>query len=206
MAPAFFQQIMDKVVRPLEKEKVECYIDDLIIKGTSFEQHLRTTKEVLQKLSDAGLMVSLAKSHFLHASVNYLGYLVSSKGLLPGERKVKAVRMFPVPISVKQVQGFIGLCSFFRKFVPNFSCMAYPLLKLMHKDVLWEWGPMQTEAFEQLKTALTSTQMLTFADPSKPFYLHCDASIFGLGICLMQKDDKLSCFRPVGYASRALLD
>ncbi len=84
-APAFFQRVMDKVLRPLEKEKVECYIDDLIIKGTSFEQHLQMVRDVLQKLSDAGLMVSLAKSHFLRATVNYLGYLVSSQGLLPGE-------------------------------------------------------------------------------------------------------------------------
>ncbi len=130
---------------------MECHIDDLIIKGTSFEQHLQTVRDMLQKLSDAGLMVSLAKSHFLRATVNYLGYLVSSKGLLPGERKVKVVRMFPTPTSVKQVQGFVGLCSFFRKFVPNFSKIAYLLLRLMNKDSVWEWGPAQIEAFEELK-------------------------------------------------------
>ncbi len=193
---------MDKVLRPLEKEKVECYIDDLIIKGTSFEQHMKTVWDMLQKLSDASLMVSLAKSHFLEASVNYLCYLVSSKGLLLGEQKVKAVQMFPTLTSVKQVQGFVGLCSFFR----NFSKTAYPLIKLMNKDSIWEWGPAQIEAFEELKRALTDAKMLAFPDPSKPFYIHCDASTFGLSVCLMQKDDKLSCFRPVGYASRALFN
>ncbi len=180
-APACFQCYMDKVLRGVPKAKAECYIDDLLLKSETFEEHLVMVKRILRKLSDAGLMVCLDKCHFLRKSVNYPGYIISEQGLLPGDRKVSAIHNFPTPKTLKHLQSFHGLCSYFRQFIPNFAHMAQPLTKLFQKDCVWEWRIAQQLAFEALKDALTSAEMLAFPDPNKPFYLHTDASIDGLG-------------------------
>ncbi len=127
--------------------------------------------------------------------------------MLPREQKVKALKNFPVPKNVKQLQGFHGLASYFRRFCRNFAKMAYPLTKLFKTNAVWEWGKEQQTAFDELKSALINAELLAYPDSTRPFFLHTDASIHGLGACLMQhdkNDDRF--FRPVGYASRALLD
>ncbi len=92
--PSFFQWLMDHILHGLSKQGTECYIDDLLVKGTTFDDHVKTMKEILQKLSDASMMILLSKCHFLREQVSYLGYEVSAKGLLPGERKVQALKNF----------------------------------------------------------------------------------------------------------------
>ncbi len=120
----------------------------------------------------------------------YLGYTVLEQGLLPGDRKIRAVKHFPTPKTLKQVQSFHGLCSYFRHFVPHFSKIAHPLTKLFRLDQPWMWEEEQEKAFEALKEALTSAEMLAYPDLMKPFFLHTDASGEGLGVCLMQQDAK----------------
>ncbi len=152
-------------------------------------------------------MVNVSKCHFLQESVVYLGYTVSEKGLLPGEREVHAVKDFPTPKTLKAVQSFHGLCSYFHRFVPHFAKIAQPLMKLFRLDQPWMWEKEQELAFQALKDALTSAEMLAYPDHTKPFFLHTDASMEGLGVCLMQRDaQNPKFFHPVGYASRALLD
>ncbi len=189
------------------KEKAECYIDDLSLKSWTFQDHMETTTEVLRRLSEAGLMVRLEKCSFLRESVTYLGYQISEQGLLPGERKVNAVRLFAKPMNLKQLQSFHGLCSYFRRFVSQFAKIAAPLTQLFHKDTKWFWGSAQDIAFQLLKDALTFVEVLAYPDLSKPFFLHTDASVHGSGVCLMQTDAKNPKWhRPVRYASRLLLD
>ncbi len=139
--------------------------------------------------------------------MTHLGYEVSSKGLLPGQHKVQVVKAFVRPTNVKELQGFHGLTSYFRRFIPNFSKIAATLTRLFRKDSPWYWGTEQEVAFTQLEEILCNAQMLACPDPTQPFYLHTDASIEGLGCCLMQRDKtRPELFRPVGYTSRVLLD
>ncbi len=124
------------------------------------------------------MLISLSKCHFLRKQVSYMGYEVSAKGLLPGEWKVQALKHFPVPKNIKQLQGFHGLASFwpFRRFVRNFARMAHPLTKLFKNGAIWDWGPEQEIAFQELKAALINAELLMYPDPGKPFFLHTDAS------------------------------
>ncbi len=206
-ATSCFQHYMDKILRGIPKSKAECYIDNLLLKSEMFEQHIQNMCEVFDHLQKNNMMVNTGKCDFLRESVVYLGYTVSERGLLPGQRNVHAVCDFPTPKTLKQVQSFHGLCSYFRRFVPNFAKISHPLTKLFQPDMPWTWGPEQEKAFEALKEALTSAQMLAYPDPTKPFFLHTDASLDSLGVCLMQHDAKNpKYFHPVGYVSWALMD
>ncbi len=160
--PRFFQGLMDHILHGLSKQKTECYIDDLLVKGTTFDDHVKTMKEILQRLSDAGMMISLSKCHFLQEQVSYLGYEVSAKGLLPGEWKVQALKHFLVPKNIKQLQGFHRLASDFRRFVRNFAGTAHPLMKLFNNGAIWDWGLEQQIAFQELKAALINAELLVF--------------------------------------------
>ncbi len=117
-------------------------------------------------------MISLSKCHFLHEQVSYLGYEVSMKGLLPGEWKVQALKHFPVPKNIKQLQGFHGLASYFRHFVRNFARTTHLLTKLFKNGAIWDCGPEQELAFQELKAALINAELLMYPDPSKPLSSH----------------------------------
>ncbi len=207
-APSCFQKLMDKVLRPIPKSEAEVYIDDLLLKSRSFQQHLKVAIKVLEQLKQYNLLVKLEKCHFLRHSVAYLGYEISEEGLLPGKKKIKAIEEFPTPTNIKEVRRFLGLGSYFRRFIAHFSTIASPLRKLLLKGAKWEWTEKQEWSFQTLKNKLISADVLAYPDSTKPFYLWTDASKMGLGACLMQKDEKLDKkpFRPIGYASRSLID
>ncbi len=113
-----------------------------------------------------------------------------------------------MPRNIKEVCHFLGLGSYFRRFINHFSMIASLLQKLLKKEAKWEWGEKQEWAFQKLKEKLISADVLIYPDPTKPFYLWTNASKTGLGACLMQKDESLNKkpLRPVGYASRSLMD
>lgn len=145
------------------------------------------------------------KCHFLLTEVDYLGYKVSGKGIQPNNRGVEAVTDFPVPRNVKQVQSFLGLVSYFRKFIESFSITAKPLYDLLRKSVEFRFGEEQLKAFNTLKKELLSAPILAIYDPGAETELHTDASSHGFGAILMQKgvDHK---FHPVLYFSKRTTD
>lgn len=139
---------------------------------------------------------------FLYDELEYLGFIISPEGLRPGIAKLEAVQKFPLPTSAKNVHSFIGLCSFFRRFIPGFAQVANPLYKLLRKDVPFNFDDKCLLAFESLKNLLTSAPVLSIYDPARETELHTDASKLGFGAVLLQRQDDRK-FHPVAYFSKS---
>ena len=127
-APPQFQRLMARVLHGLEWKVCLIYIDDIIIFSRTFEEHLSRLSLVFDRLRQANLKLKPSKCHFAQSSVNFLGFVVSSKGILPDPDKISTVKSFPVPKSVKDVRSFLGLCTYYHRFVRDFAKIASPLI------------------------------------------------------------------------------
>ena len=197
-APSIFQRTMENLLQGIKG--VSVYIDDILITGTSTDEHLSTVDEVLEKLETAGLKLNKSKCFFLRPSIEYLGH---KDGLHPTTEKVRAIQEAPQPRNVGELRSFFGIINYYNRFLPNLSAKLAPLYRLLQKDVNWSWGSKEDEAFEAAKKALQDDSLLVHYDESKPLILACDASNYGLGAVLSHtmEDGKE---RPVAYASRTL--
>ena len=181
---------MDKLFGPEIDSHVFAYLDDIIVVTETFEEHLLWLGKVLQKLKDANLTMNPEKSKLCRSEVKYLGYVVGGTGLQTDPSKVSAIAQFPAPTNPRQVRRFIGMCSWYRAFVPDFATVAAPLSKLMCKNIPWTWGPEQQGAFGKIQERLMSTPVLSCPDFTRPFLLSTDASKVGLGAVLEQRNEK----------------
>ena len=148
-------------------------------------------------------MLNAEKCHFFLTNVTLLGHIISRDGIQPDDEKIVKVKNYPVPTTIRQLRGFLGLASYYRKFIKNFSTIAKPLNQLLEKDVSYLWTNQTQQAFETLKNHLISAPILRYPDFNRPFYLHTDASGTGLGAVLAQRDDDNKEYA-VAYASRSL--
>ncbi|GFW65638.1 retrovirus-related Pol polyprotein from transposon 17.6 [Trichonephila clavipes] len=155
-APATFERMMDNLLRHFKWTMCLCYLDDIIVFSETFEDHLIRLRLVLKCLQEAGLKLNSKKCLFAAQEVKILGHLVSSNGLRPDPDKIKAVRNFPTPKNIHDIRSFLGLCSYFRRFIKGFCYLAEPLQSLLKSGVEFHWGPEEVEAFHSLKKALTS--------------------------------------------------
>jgi Reverse transcriptase (RNA-dependent DNA polymerase) len=146
-----FQRAMDVILAGLKWTACLVYLDDVVVYRKDLQQHNDRLREVLRCLRSAGMKIKLSKCHFGETSLHILGHVVSEKGIAAGPDKLRAVECFPVPRNVKEVQSFLGLCSYFRKFVPKFSWIARPLTTLLKKNQKWQWQTEQKESFDLLK-------------------------------------------------------
>lgn len=209
-APARQQRLMDTLINQnfcsdIEKGYVFCYIDDIVICSSDFSTHLLLLNRVLDKLKSANLTVSFEKCKFFRNSIKYLGYVVDEHGLRTDPEKISAIVNFPTPTSAKEVKIFLGTCSWYRRFIRNFSTIAAPLNKLTRtgKDVpKFRWSPEAEESFKTLKNALVSAPILAVPDFEKDFLVHCDASSTGIGGMLSQVINGVE--HPIAYVSRSL--
>ena len=206
-APAVFQRLMQKVLSGLKTESgkdfVEVYIDDVLIFSETLEGHLEHIRLVLERLKKAGLKLKPSKCHFLRESVEYLGHLITPQGLKPNPKQVKAVVEFPIPESVTNVRQFLGLTSYYRRFIAQFAKVAAPLHALTRKEAVFEWSTECQRAFESLKAAITQSPVLSYPNFQVDFVLETDASVKGLGAVLSQQQDD-GVLHPVAFASRSL--
>ena len=196
-APAIFQRIMESILQGLPQ--VSVYIDDILVTGSTKEQHLRNLDEVLWRLKEAGLRLKRDKCNFLLPEVEYLGHVITTQGLKPSQKKIQAIRSAPAPQNVSQLRSFLGLVNYYQKFLGNLSSTLAPLHKLLQKAVKWNWGDAQARAFQEIKRQLTSPPLLASYNPEKELTLSCDASPYGLGAVLSQLDED-GFEKPVAYA------
>ena len=205
-SPAAFQRLLDYVTRGIQGCYV--YLDDVVIVSKTHEDHLKILKEVLNRFRKYNLRVRLSKLQLAASEINYLGYNISVQhGIRPGAIKTEAIRKWTPPTDVKQVRQFLGLCSFFRKTIPNFSQIASPLTKLTRKDSPWKKGPLSSQAldsFQQLQAKLSQRPCLKPVDFNKEFIVTVDSSQQGVGAILTQVHDGQE--HPCAYASRTLND
>lgn len=212
--PATFQRLMQVTMSDLIFQILLVYLDDILVFSETFEQHLKRLETVLKRLAETGLKVKLQKCAFLQQSVKFLGHQVSAEGVGTDPSKVSAVKNWKVPTTVKELQSFLGFCSYYRRFIRGFSQVAGPLHDLVNKcsgvkktgkvghQFCDMWTPECDSSFEQLKGKLTSAPVLGFADFTQPFIVETDASLHGLGAVLYQQQCDTK--RVIAYASRRL--
>ena len=202
-APASFQALINDTLREFLNDFALAYLDDVLIFSTTYEQHVQHVRKVLSKLREKDLLVKLSKCEFHKHIISFLGYTVSEKGLSPDPQKVKSIKDWPEPTTVKEVQAFLGLLNYYRKFIGNFGHMAAPLNNLTKKDTAFAFRKECKEAFEALKHRLMTAPVLVFHDPERQSILETDASDFAISAILTQKGDDGK-KRPVAYYSRKM--
>ncbi|MEE4246960.1 MAG: pol polyprotein, partial [Kangiellaceae bacterium] len=205
-APATFQRLMQLVLNGLLWEMCLVYVDDVIVMGRNLEEHNERLRCVLTRLIDANLKLKPAKCRLAMNELNVLGYRVSAEGVSVDDSKFDAVRNWPVPADAKQVRGFLGLASYYRRFVPKFAELSEPLRQLTRPTVRFEWSEECAAAFASLKCALLSPPVLALPDMSEnagEFVLDTDASDVAIG-CVLSQVQKDAGERVVAYGSRAL--
>ncbi|GFV94884.1 retrovirus-related Pol polyprotein from transposon 297 [Trichonephila clavipes] len=201
-APATFERLMETVLKGLTFEACLIYLDDIIIGGRTFEEHLQNIRKVLSKLRDANLKLNPSKCKFFQKEVNYLGHIISAEGVRTDPEKVSAVKNWKRPENLRELRSFLGLCTYYRKFVRGFSNIAGPLHKLTESKQKFQWTKECEDSFLQLKEALTSSPILIYPQPDKPFILDTDASNESVGAVLSQEIDGQE--RVVAYWSKCL--
>ena len=149
-APAVFQELMTIVLQDCEAFAT-AYLDDILIYAQSLEEHLLHIQNVFDRLKQHGLKLKLKKCQFLQNETNYLGFVINEKGIKPCEKKVQAIRTLPSPTCVKECRSFIGMCSYYRRFIPNFSEIAEPIIALTRKYAKFNWTEKCQKAFNFLK-------------------------------------------------------
>jgi len=165
---------------------VVVYLDDILIYSKTKEDHLKHLRKVLSKLREHRLYAKLKKCELFKNKVEYLGHYISGEGIAVDERKVEVIKKWPNPTNLTELRSFLGLASYYRKFVKNFSAIASSLTTLLRKDIPYEWKPDQQEAFDKLKEKLTSAPVLLIPDQTKPFTVTTDASDTAIGAVLSQ--------------------
>ena len=201
-APATFQRLMNTVFAEDINSFILVYLDDILIYSRTLEEHWDHLRKALKKLQDAKLYGRLHKCEFLKDRVEYLGFEVSQEGVHASPEKVRAVVEWPRPQAVKDVRSFLGLASFYRRFIRGFSAIARPLTDLTKAKAKWTWGVDEETAFRWLKVALVTAPVLLHPDFSKEFVVTTDASDYAAGAVLQQ--DHGEGLQPIAFASRKL--
>ena len=210
-APRTFERLMECVLRGLQWEKCILYLDDVLVYGRTFEETLNNLEDVLKRMRKAKLKMKPSKCLLFQTSIEFLGHILSQKGIEPMTNKVNAVKSWPSPASVPQnklrteVKRFLGLVSYYRRFIRNMSQIAAPLYRLLKKNSSLIWTTEHESSFMRLKAALTSAPLLSYPDIRQGnFILDTDASNTGVGGVLSQvQDDKE---RVIGFYSHLLSD
>ena len=201
-APATFQRLMELALLGLQWTDCLIYLDDVIIFGTTFEEHAMRVSNVLERIEKANLKLKVEKCDLFQEEVEFLGHMVSKEGVKPSPNNIAKVIQWKEPETVTEVRQFLGLCSYYRRFVKGFSSIARPLTELTKKDVELVWNTSCQEAFDKLKGHLTGAEVMSYPTESGEYILDTDASDFGIGAVLSQVQEGRE--RVVSYASRAI--
>lgn len=201
ISPNSFQRMVTIAMSGLTPESCFLYVDDLVVFGCSLKHHNRNLVRVFEALRRYNLKLNPAKCQFLQTVVTYLGHQISDQGIRPDPAKYEVVEKYPVPQNVDEVRRFVAFCNYYRRFVPNFARIAYPLNQLLKKDSVFKWSDDCQIAFETLKTKLIQPPILQYPDFTQTFRLTTDASDIACGAVLSQLKDGKDL--PICFASRS---
>ena len=188
-APATSQRLMEVVLDGMLWKNCFVYIDDVLACSKTLDEHLTHLTEVFRRLRKANLRLKLKKCMFLRPKVQYLGHVISREGVSPNPEKVEKMKNYPVPTNPTEVRQFLGLASYYRRFMKDFAKIAKPLHSLTCKDVTFEWSHACHDAFEVLKSLLVTAPILAYPcfGEGVELVVETDASTSGLGAILSQK-------------------
>jgi len=206
VAPSRFQRYINQILSELIRQfKVVVYMDDVLIVSTTIEQHIQILKTTLKLFVANKLELPIDKCTFLQTEIEFLGYLVSGRGISPTKDGIRSVLDIPISQSTREVHSFVAMCSYFRKFIQFFFVIAKPLYSLLRKNVPFKFGAEELSAFDELKRKLTNAPVLAICNLTSETELHCDASTAGYGSVLMQRSiDKQ--FHPIFFFSKRTTD
>jgi transposase InsO family protein len=202
-APAAFQRGIDLLLNGIRGVSALVYLDDIIIFSHSFEEHLQHLHELFRRLEGAGVSLKVSKCRFACTELEYLGHIVSSRGVCVDPKKTDAIRNARAPRNISEVRTLLGACSYYRRFMPKFSTVAEPITRLLRKDAPWSWSSEQEQAYGDLKRMLCEAPILAYPDFGKPFRLETDASLVGISGVLTQLGPS-GMHHPIAYYSRTL--
>ncbi|XP_062421526.1 uncharacterized protein clasp1b [Pungitius pungitius] len=201
-APATFERLMERVLAGVPHTECLVYLDDILAHGNSFDSAMAALRKVMKRIKGAGLKLHPDKCRLLCRELTFLGHRIGSEGIGTVEEKVRAIHEWPTPTDQRGLKRFLGLASYYRKFVRGFSGIAAPLYRLLQKDQPFVWAEDCKYAFNTLQEALSSAPILAAPDPEVPFVLDTDASGDGVGAVLSQAWPEGE--RVVAYYSKAL--
>ena len=199
-APEIFQRTLSRILEDLDG--TICQMDDILVHGIDQSVHDRRLRAVLHRLQEAGLTLN-DKCEFSKSSIRFLAHIIDGSGLHADPLKTSAIAQFPEPSDVNGLQRFMGMVNHLCKFVPRLADLSDPLRQLLRKDSSWVWEEPQQHAFQRIKQALLSSEVLAHYDPNRPTIISADASNTGLGAVLTQVQENGE-RRPICYASRSL--
>ena len=198
-SPNTFQSLMEHVLGGLTWNITVPILDDCIIFSKTPEEHIKRLQQVFQRFPEANLKINPTKCAFFQTKVQFLGHVNSKNGLEADPENVKAFQSFPVPQNQTDVYSFLGLCSYYRRYIKNFAMIARPLHKASETKRSFTWTEETQESFESFEKNLSSTPILAFRDVKEPFILYTVASLTAMGEVLVQVQDGKE--RAICYAS-----
>lgn len=196
-APASFQRWMNSVFKPLLRKSVLVFFDDILVYSKNLSEHWQHLEAVLQLMQNNKMYAKESKCNFAMEKVEYLGHFISGQGVETDPRKISAIVEWPVPKSVKDLRSFLGLSGYYRKFIRHYALLSKPLTELLKKGS-FVWNESAQQAFTILKKALSTSPVLAVPNFSEIFIVETDASQYGIGAVLMQKD------QPLAFISKTL--
>ncbi|KAK3535068.1 hypothetical protein QTP70_003033 [Hemibagrus guttatus] len=196
---------MHEVLLEFLQKSVLVYINDILIYSQSMAEHRPHVAEVLQCLRNYQLFLKAEKCVFHQSSIQFLGYVIDHSDIRMDEKKVAAVRNWPIPTTVKDLQRFLGFANFYWQFIQDYSSITSPLTSLLrNKPKSLTWNPAATQAFDKLKTAFTTAPLLVHPNPELPFIVEVDASTTGVGVVLSQQQGNPRKLHPCAFFSQKL--
>jgi hypothetical protein len=201
-APSTFERIMEQVLAGLQWKTAVLYLDDIITFGKDVDEQVGRLREIFERLRKANLQLKPKKCTLFKQEVQFLGHIVSRDGVRTDPEKIKAVKEWSTPTTLKAVRAFLGLTGYYRRFVENYATLASPLIELTKKGVRFKWTEERQSAFEALKEKMISAPILGYPDKDADFILDTDASDCSIGAVLSQKQDGREVV--ISYGSRVL--
>ena len=199
--PEVFQRAMQHVLQ--KRDGVACFIDDILIWGSSKEEHDKRLRQVMERLRVCNVRLQPEKCKFRQSSITYYGHTLTQKGVAVSRDRLRAITEMKRPASKEEVRRLLGLVAYVPKFLPRHSQESAPLRQLLKDEAAWQWTPVQEDAWMKIKEMVVGAPVLAYYRQRDPTIVSCDPSSFGIGAVLLQlqSDGRRA---PITYVSRAL--